>query len=270
MPVTTLLVGGLAAHFSLMIASAVMLSRADAATGSGKADHRSPRPKNRTTDNRESSRIPLINEFGAIQGYRLPKRAPPPPTTDAHCMNVIRAAVVVGGKAEVPRAGQAVTATSQPQKEIARAVGPKAKQPDSGPETARQQVASAPTLAVAIEKGSRQDAQNKEPAEEADEDNSDEEEEATGDEDETDEEDEEDEDGHAEMIVVPEDQAAAIKFAQEDEEPSFESARNVPFTKRQLRIANLRPATRLLRARYIFAHGPEFETYLEDKVRHRS
>ncbi|KAI5891960.1 uncharacterized protein SCHCODRAFT_02667519 [Schizophyllum commune H4-8] len=90
------------------------------------------------------------------------------------------------------------------------------------------------------------------------------EEDSDSDDDDSDSDDSDDED--LEMITIPEEEAAAVRFAEENEEPSFERAKDVSFTKRQLQAKNLRPSTRLLRARYNFAHGDEYEEYLQDKA----
>lgn len=90
--------------------------------------------------------------------------------------------------------------------------------------------------------------------------------------DETDEETDDDDDDNESndgepTLVLPPAEAAAIAFpVQEGRPPSFENAKDTPFTKQDLKVKNLRPQARLLRARYKFATSPAYSSYLEFKA----
>ncbi|TRM55371.1 hypothetical protein BD626DRAFT_527543 [Schizophyllum amplum] len=67
-------------------------------------------------------------------------------------------------------------------------------------------------------------------------------------------------------IILSDAELATTIFTQKDNKPEmFWMARIQPFTDRQLRAKNLAPAVRLIRARCLFARGPQYNAFLKDQ-----
>ncbi|KAI5834355.1 hypothetical protein K523DRAFT_293969, partial [Schizophyllum commune Tattone D] len=315
MPVTTLVVGGLVAHFSLMVATVLFTSQA--------AHEEDRHPRSKSKKGPRSSHFLMINEFGGVgEGHEMMfkglkgkvddstskggdlKGAP----NDSKCAvkdatpklkGAVKGAVtkakeavdkVKGAKRGSAKDEVAMKNMSGSDKEPGLDAKPTADKDASATRTNRfarpapaaqedpkadvqTPPALAPTpsaeklpttitaLASTTASDSESPATTTEPASKPET-----EDEEDSDSDESDDDSDDSDDDVLEMITIPEEEAAAVRFAEENEEPSFERAKEVSFTKRQLQAKNLRPSTRLLRARYNFAHGDEYDEYLQDKA----
>ncbi|KAL1726190.1 hypothetical protein EV714DRAFT_219819 [Schizophyllum commune] len=309
MPVTTLVVGGLVAHFSLMVATVLFTSQA--------AHEEDRHPRSKSKKGPRSSHFLMINEFGGVgEGHEMmfkgskgsesnfgtndsKSKGTDAKSVPKDCKPKLRGAV----KGAVSKAKEAVDkvkgAKRGPAKdELAmRNMSCQDKQAGSEPssdndasvartnrfarpapaaqEASKADVQTLPAPAptpsagkiptIATEPATTTSSDSKastikvepEPKPETEDD-------SDSDDDDSDSDDSDDE--VLEMITIPEEEAAAVRFEEENEEPSFERAKDVSFTKRQLQAKNLRPSTRLLRARYNFAHGDEYDEYLQDKA----
>ncbi|KAL1664149.1 hypothetical protein GGF50DRAFT_88861 [Schizophyllum commune] len=310
MPVTTLVVGGLVAHFSLMVATVLFTSQA------AHEEDRHPRSKSKSKKGPRSSHFLMINEFGGVgEGHEMmfkgstgsdskvgdtakeSKTAPKDAKPKLKCavkgaVSKAREAVdkVKGAKRGPAKDEVAMKNISSADKEArsdAKPIGDKdasaartnrfsrpapAAQEDSkadvqtlpcpAPVPSTENIpANATALTSTTASDSESSATTTEPASKPET-----EDEEDSDSDDSDDDSDDSDDEVLEMITIPEEEAAAVRFAEENEEPSFERAKEVSFTKRQLQAKNLRPSTRLLRARYNFAHGDEYDEYLQDKA----
>ncbi|KAL1673626.1 hypothetical protein EV122DRAFT_255067 [Schizophyllum commune] len=312
MPVTTLVVGGLVAHFSLMVATVLFTSQA------AHEEDRHPRSKSKSKEGSRSSQFLMINEFGGVgEGHEMmfkgstgrdskfgtndskskgtdaksvPKDAKPKlkcavkgavskakeavdkvkgakrgPAKDELAMkNMSGADKQAESKTTADKdAGATRTnrfARSAPNaQEDSKADVQTLPSPAPVPSTEKTPtIATEPAITTSSDSKASTTKAEPEPKPET-EDESDSDSDDDYDSDDSD-------DEVLEMITIPEDEAAAVRFEEENEEPSFERAKDVSFTKRQLQAKNLRPSTRLLRARYNFAHGDEYDEYLQDKA----
>ncbi|KAI4518777.1 hypothetical protein K525DRAFT_272351 [Schizophyllum commune Loenen D] len=301
MPVTTLVVGGLVAHFSLMVATVLFTSQA------AHEEDRHPRSKTKSKKGPRSSHFLMINEFGGVgEGHEMMfkglkgkvddstskgsdlKGAP----NDSKCAvkdatpklkGAVKGAVtkakeavdkVKGAKRGSAKDEVAMKNMSGSDKELGLDAKPTADKDASATRTNRfarpapaaqedpkadVQTPPAPAPSLSAEKipttitapasttasDSESPATTIEPASKPET-----EDEEDSDSDDSDDDSDDSDDEVLEMITIPEEEAAA----------------EVSFTKRQLQAKNLRPSTRLLRARYNFAHGDEYDEYLQDKA----
>ncbi|KAL1715321.1 hypothetical protein EV715DRAFT_266061 [Schizophyllum commune] len=315
MPVTTLVVGGLVAHFSLMVATVLFTSQA------ANEEDRHPRSKSKSKKGPRSSHFLMINEFGGVgEGHEMmfkgstgrdSKLGPNDSKskgTDAKSVpkdarpklkSAVKGAVskakeavdkVKGAKRGPAKDEVAMKNISSADKEArsdAKPIGDKdasaartnrfARPAPAAQEDSKADVQTLPcpapvpstenipTITTALASTTASDSESSatttEPVSKPET-----EDEEDSDSDDSDDDSDDSDDEVLEMITIPEEEAAAVRFEEENEEPSFERAKDVSFTKRQLQAKNLRPSTRLLRARYNFAHGDEYDEYLQDKA----
>ncbi|KAL1703038.1 hypothetical protein EV121DRAFT_208800 [Schizophyllum commune] len=318
MPVTTLVVGGLVAHFSLMLATVLFTSQA--------AHEEDRHPRSKSKKGPRSSHFLLINEFGGVgEGHEMmfkgstgsdskvgdtakeSKTAPKDAKPKLKCavkgavskareaVDKVKGAKRGPAKDEVamknvshfpPRVGYA----DKEARSDAKLIGDKdasaartnrfarpapAAQEDSKADVQVLQTLPSPAPVpstekiptIATEHATTTSSDSKASTTKAEpEPKPETEDEEDSDSDDSDDDSDDSDDEVLEMITIPEEEAAAVRFEEENEEPSFERAKDVSFTKRQLQAKNLRPSTRLLRARYNFAHSDEYDEYLQDKA----